>query len=87
MTKRMMNTPKTVEEAIALEGTLWQSENDVREIANVESATISQYDKRTVLADVYWRKKRKDGSFGPVRKTPTPMTTFRTWLNKAVKIG
>ncbi|HBC3900641.1 MULTISPECIES: hypothetical protein [Vibrio harveyi group] len=74
----MSNTPKTVNEALSLAGKTWSIGEDVREITRIENAQVSQYDRRTVMADVYWRKPG-----GKERIKPTPLTTFTTWLNKA----
>lgn len=75
------NTPNTVSAARSLAGTKWSNGDQVREIVKVENAEMSQYDRCTVLADIYWRKPG-----GRVRAIPTPLTTFRTWLNKAKQI-
>ncbi len=75
---RENNTPNTVSAALSLAGTSWSYGEQVREIVKVENAQISKYDNRTILADIYWRKPG-----GQVRSNPTPLTTFRTWLNKA----
>ena len=77
----MKNPPNTVSAALSLAGTSWSYGDQVREIVRVENAQISEYDKRTILADIYWRKPG-----GKVRSVPTPLTTFRTWLNKAQQI-
>ena len=81
MTKNK-NTPTTVSEATALGNTMWEFNGERREIIRVEGAVLSQYDHRTVLADVYWRKEGEKE-----RSKPTPLTTFRTWLNKAKLIS
>ena len=81
MMPRLQNTPKTVVTAKALAGTCWKVGDEVREIVRIENAELSQYDNTTVLADVFWKKQG-----GNVRKTPTALTRFRTWLNKASQI-
>ena len=73
----MKNNPKTVEEAKALVGTSWSYNGQTREITRVENTEQSQFDN-TIMADVYWRS-----AGGNERKKPTPLTSFRTWLNKA----
>ena len=78
---RMKNTPKTAEAANALAGTRWAIGNDERIITRVENAEISKYDNVTVFADIYWRKPD-----GKERSTPTALTQFRTWLNKAEQV-
>ena len=70
----MKNTPNTVSAALSLAGTSWSYGDQVREIVRVENAQISEYDKRTILVDIYWRKPG-----GKVRSVPTPLTTFRTY--------
>ncbi len=81
MAQRMPNTPLTISAAKSLEGTVWKQGDNIREIVKVENAKHSQYDRSVVLADIYWRNQG-----GKVRKNPTPLTTFRTWLNKAVQV-
>lgn len=77
---RMQNTPKTTADANSLVGTVWSIGDDEREITRVENVKVSEYDHTTIMADVYWRKPG-----GKERTKPTPLTTFRTWLNKATK--
>jgi hypothetical protein len=78
----MSNTPQTVAAAQSLAGMTWAIDEDVREITRIENAQVSQYDRRTVMADVYWRKPG-----GKERSKSTPLTTFRTWLNKATPVN
>ena len=78
---RMKNTPQTVSAAESLAGTTWEVQGDVREITRVKNAELSPYDRSTILADIFWRKPG-----GKERANPTPLTTFRTWLNKASQI-
>ena len=77
----MKNTPQTVAAAESLAGTSWEVNGDVREIIRVENAELSTYDRSTIMADIFWRKPG-----GKERSNPTPLTTFRTWLNKASQI-
>jgi len=77
----MINTPRTVQAAQSLAGTTWENKGDVRVITRIEHAQISTYDPNTILADVYWAKPG-----GKERQNPTPLTTFRTWLNKAKQV-
>lgn len=78
---RMKNTPNTVAAANSLAGTSWKIGDEIREIVRVENAEVSKFDRSTIVADVYWKK-----AGGKLRKNPTPLTTFRTWLNKASQI-
>lgn len=75
---RMKNTPQTVSAAKSLAGTTWAIGDNFREIVRVENAELSRYDNSTIMADIFWRKPGAQE-----RKDPTPLTTFRTWLNKA----
>lgn len=77
----MKNTPLTIEDANALTGTSWALGDERREITRIEGAEVSPYDHRTILANVFWRKPG-----GKERTKPTPLTTFRTWLNKASRL-
>ncbi|EKO3607098.1 hypothetical protein M6C35_002006 [Vibrio metschnikovii] len=77
---RMQNTPKTIADANSLVGTVWGIGDDKREITRVENVKVSVYDHNTLMADIYWCKPG-----GKERSKPTPLTTFRTWLNKATK--
>lgn len=72
------NAPQTTSAALSLAGTIWKLNGNHREIIRIENASISRYDNRTVLAEVYWRNLG-----GKERRNPTQLTTFRTWLNKA----
>lgn len=78
---RMQNTPQTPEAALSLAGTTWAIGDDIRVITRVENATFSEWDGKTVFADIYWSKPG-----GKERAKPTELTRFRTWLNKAKQL-
>jgi len=71
---------KTVEEAKALVGTIWERDGLKREITRVER--LREMKSYNIIAgDVYWRRPG-----GKERKLPQWIPYFNEWLTKAKRI-
>ena len=79
---RGSNGAKKIEEAGSLVGAIFERDGKRREITRVSGLEISQFDRRTVLVEIFWRVPG-----GRERKVPTPAPKFGAWLSKAGEIS